>query len=166
MSNRGIYRVKNRKKYMGTTDTKYNRSMNDPKYRSSWERRVCSMCDNNANVKRWGFENVIIPYMGGDGKPHRYIVDFYIEIMSSTNELLKFLVEVKPPNDGPIINESGDFVFTNAPKPPKRKTPKAVRNFMYKVGMYKKNMRKWNAVQQFCKKNNIMFKLMDDKIVF
>jgi hypothetical protein len=153
----GKYTVKNRSKYIGHQD---------PLFRSSWEERVCNFLDTNQKVKRWGYEILQIPYQGIDGKIHKYIVDFYVEIECTDRKIRKYAIEIKPLDQGPIVTESGEFIFSNKPQPPKKKTTKAMRNYIYKQQMYLKNMQKWSALQRFCKAHNMIFKVMDDKIVF
>ena len=65
-------------------------------YRSGLELKFFRFCDNNDNVKKWGSENVIVPYISPlDHRAHRYFVDNYIEILEG-NKLKKYLVEIKP----------------------------------------------------------------------
>ena len=157
----GIYKVVNREKYLGTTSSTTNNnrtfthSMNDPVYRSSWEQRLMAMLDNNANIIRWGFENIIIPYMNFDGKQHRYIMDFYCEIFQGKDKpIKKLLIEVKP------------LQQTQPPKKPKINNRKAMNRFMYESKTYVTNQNKWKATKQFCKKNNMEFKIMTEKDLF
>ena len=64
---RGIYRPKNKHKYIGRST---------PNYRSSWELHFFQWCDRNPNVLEWAAEAVVIPYISPvDSKVHRYFVD-------------------------------------------------------------------------------------------
>jgi len=157
----GIYNVVNRDKYLGTTSSIENNNrtftltMNDPIYRSSWEQRLMAMLDKNANVLRWGFENVIVPYINYDGKQHRYIMDFYCEIFQGKDTpTKKMLIEVKP------------FQQTQKPIRPKNNNRKAMNRFMYESKTYITNQNKWKATKLFCKKNNMEFKVMTEKDLF
>ena len=66
-------------------------------YRSLWERKFMTFCDNNSSVIEWGSEEVVIPYRSPlDGKVHRYYVDFYIKVRTTKNEIKEYLIEIKP----------------------------------------------------------------------
>ena len=83
----GIYKPINRDKYKG---------IKNPMYRSSWELKFFSWCDNNPNVLEWTSENTIIPYISPfDSKVHRYYVDNAVVIREG-GEISKYLVEIKP----------------------------------------------------------------------
>ena len=50
-------------------------------YRSGLELKFFRFCDNNANVLKWGSENVVVPYISPlDHRTHRYFVDNYVVI--------------------------------------------------------------------------------------
>lgn len=141
----GVYTVKNTEKYIGNKM---------PKFRSSWESRLCYYMDNNDNVLRWGYENVIIPYrFSVDGKIHKYIIDFYAEIKDKNGDIKKYLIEVKPLSQ------------TKPPRKPKNKNKKAVKRYLYEQNQYIKNTDKWTTVQNFCKNNNLEFKILTEKTI-
>lgn len=85
----GYYKVNNVEKYAG-----------DPRvviYRSSWERKFMIMCDLNPQIIRWGSEPVEIRYLSPiDNKMHTYNVDFFIEVLDNDQQIMRYLVEVKP----------------------------------------------------------------------
>nr|MBC8550779.1 head completion protein [Candidatus Brocadiales bacterium] len=75
MAYKGKYKPKNVNKYIGDP-TKVT-------YRSLWERRFMTYCDNNSSILSWGSEEVVVPYKSPiDGRWHRYFVDFIIETMN------------------------------------------------------------------------------------
>lgn len=142
----GVYKILNKNKYLGETE---------PKVRSSWEKRVCNFCDNNVSVKRWGFEIINIPYLSSiDMKQHKYITDFYCEILNKQGKLIKYILEVKPSKQ------------TIMPKIPKNKTKKAMKNYMYETEIYVKNQDKWKYATAFCKSRGLEFKIITEKHIF
>ena len=50
----GRYQVKNKSKYKGNSSSVV--------YRSLWEKAAFGWCDNNAKVKGWSSEEVVVPY--------------------------------------------------------------------------------------------------------
>lgn len=155
----GIYKVQNREKYLGTRDKSFSLTMQDPFYRSSWEQRLMYKFDTDPNILKWGYENIIIPYMNYDFKrkemrQHRYLMDFYIEYIGKDSTIKKMLIEVKPRKD------------ESAPIKPKIKNQKAMRRYMYEASTYIKNQNKWKSARQFCKSNNMEFKIMSEKDIF
>ncbi len=151
----GTYEVKNTSKYLGTKP---------PFFRSSWERRFMYWCDHNPNVLKWSSEAIKIPYViseGGYCKTHNYIPDFYMEVKNTKGEIKKFIVEVKPYDQGPIDQHDGKGVYV--PKPPKNKNQKALKRFYFEQKTYKKNALKWNAAKLFCQTHNIEFMIITKK---
>jgi hypothetical protein len=130
MAYRGKYTPKNKSKYVG--------DWSKITYRSLWERNLMRWCDDNPDVKQWGSEEVVIPYVcATDGKKHRYYIDFAI-IFKNGN---KYLVEVKPDKE------------TKPPKPPKRKT----KRFLSEQLTFAKNQSKWKAANEFALDNGWKF---------
>lgn len=144
----GNYLVQNSIKYIGDLT---------PFYRSSWEQRFMFWCDMNPNVLKWSSEPLKIPYVmneNGNYKKHNYIPDFYIEILNKMGEIKKYIVEIKPFNQGPIKNSSGEVYI---PKPPKNKNQKAMKRYYTEIKTYEKNARKWAAAKLFCEANGLEF---------
>jgi hypothetical protein len=69
----GLFKPKNPRKYKG-----------DPTeimYRSSWERRFMNYCDLKDSITEWSSETTVVPYVfQGDGRKHRYFIDFRITV--------------------------------------------------------------------------------------
>ena len=64
--------------------------------RSLWERNVCKFCDDNHSIKKWTFEEIVIPYFSPiDQKMHNYFPDFLIEF-ENNGSTKTWMVEVKP----------------------------------------------------------------------
>jgi len=156
---KGEYLVENTNKYIGTK--------NPLTFRSSWESRVCNYLDLTPRVIRWAYESVCVPYFNPlDNKNHRYFVDFYLELSDMDNKLKKYLVEVKPFKQGPIINSDGTFDFSNKPKPPKNKTKKSMTNFMNSATTYATNTYKWKSAIEFSRKNGWIFRVVTENEIF
>lgn len=136
----GVYKPVNNK-YTGKSH---------PKYRSSWELKFFRWCDLNQNVVSWNSENVIIPYRIGNGKPRRYIVDNTV-VMKQKGRLIKYLIEIKP------------YVQTQPPKPHGNKKRSTL---IYEQYTYAKNKSKWQAAQQWCKKQGYEFLIITERELF
>lgn len=66
-------------------------------YRSSWEKKFMSLCDNSPVVVNWSSEPVAINYFSPiDQKMHKYFVDFFCSIKTNEGEVKKYLIEIKP----------------------------------------------------------------------
>jgi len=137
---KGKYRVKLPEKYRG--------DINNIIYRSLWELRFMKWCDENPSILEWGSETVIIPYISPvDRKVHRYFVDFFIKVRNKSNEIQKYLIEIKPER------------FTKPPEIPKKKTKK----FIDEVFQYGINDAKWKAAFEYCQDRGIKFMILTEK---
>ncbi len=140
MAYKGRYTPKNPKKYRGD----YHNII----YRSLWERKFMVYCDNSDNILEWGSEEVIIPYLSPwDGKIHRYFPDFYIKVKQATGNIKKFIIEVKPKKQ------------TRPPKPVTRKTKK----WLNEIKTYSINDAKWKHAKEWCKDNDMEFKILTEE---
>ena len=140
MAYRGKYYPSHPKKYKG-----------DPTniiYRSLWERKFMVYCDTNDKVLEWGSEEIIIPYISPwDSKVHRYFPDFYIKVKQSSGDLKKFIIEVKPKKQ------------TRPPKPVVRKT----KRWINEVRTFGINEAKWKHAKEWCKDNDMEFKILTEE---
>ena len=136
----GPYHPVNREKYVG--------NINKIVFRSSLELRFMRWCDLSEKVRRWGSEEIIIPYFSpADNQVHRYFVDFFVEVRLPDGKTKKFLVEVKPDK------------YTKPPVPKKRKTPR----YLSEVVQWGVNNAKWDAARLFAKKMGAEFLLITEK---
>ena len=139
MSYKGRYKPQNPQKYMG-----------DPHniiYRSLWERKFMVYCDTSVNIIEWGSEEIIIPYLSPwDGRLHRYFPDFYIKVRQADGSLKKMIIEVKPKKQ------------CSPPKEPKRKT----RRYLGEVKTWGINEAKWEYATEWCNKNGMEFKILNE----
>ena len=116
-------------------------------YRSLWERKFMTFCDRNPSVIEWGSEEVVIPYRSPiDGRVHRYYVDFYIKVRTKSNEIKKYLVEIKPKKQ-------------TTPPPPTKKQTKLYKD---KVLTFLKNQAKWEAAKEYAKDRGWEFKIITE----
>jgi hypothetical protein len=133
----GYYNPKYPHKYMGPGPIIY---------RSSWERKFCHWCDHNAQVINWISEPFSIKYFNIlDKKFHNYYPDFYVK-MDKEGIIEEYVVEIKPKAQ------------LQKPKPPKRKTAKAMENFKYGYETYVRNLCKTEALNKAAAQRN--FKVM------
>ena len=140
MAYKGRYNPVNPKKYKGNSQNII--------YRSLWERKFMVYCDTNDKVLEWGSEEIIIPYISPwDGKVHRYFPDFYIKVKQSSGDLKKFIIEVKPKKQ------------TRPPKPVVRKT----KRWINEVRTFGINEAKWKHAKEWCKDNDMEFKILTEE---
>lgn len=139
---KGLYRPKNRNKYVG---------QKHPEYRSSWELHFFQWCDRNPNVLEWAAEAVVIPYTSPvDKKVHRYFVD-NILILKEGNKNVKYLVEIKP------------FKQTMPPIFSRRKKKETL---LHEQVTYEVNKSKWDAANDWANKNGYKFIILTEKELF
>lgn len=136
----GKYKPKNPSKYVGDPT--------DIIYRSSWELKFMNWCDSNTAVVKWASETTVIPYIcPTDNRPHRYFVDFKIQVRNKMDELKTYLVEIKPD------------IQTRPPAPPKRKT----KRYITEVMTWGKNEAKWRAAREYCKDRGYEFVILTEE---
>lgn len=117
-------------------------------YRSSYELRFMKWCDTNDSILKWNSEEIVVPYISPvDNRPHRYFVDFTIQVKTKGGEVKTYLIEVKP------------FKFTQEPQPPKRRT----KQFLQEVMQWGVNQAKWHAAKQFAKSRGWEFMLITER---
>lgn len=130
-------------------------------YRSSWEKKVCYFCDLTEEVLEWGSEILEIPYYSTlDNKQHVYVTDFIFMIKDKDNVVSKYVIEVKPKSQTPELNEMGQIKY---PDPPKKKTQKALAKWQEYCNVLKRNEEKWSAARSWCRKNNYIFKVLNEQ---
>ena len=140
MAYSGVYKPVNPSKYRGNPTRII--------YRSLWERKFMTFCDNNPNIMEWGSEEVIIPYRcPTDGRVHRYYPDFYIKVKSKSGLTSKHIIEVKPKKQTKKPTDK-----------PKRKTAAWKREVM----TYMKNTAKWRAAENFCEDRQMKFMILTE----
>lgn len=139
----GYYKLINTSKYLGDP--------NNVKFRSSWEYAFCSYLDNNEKVMKWACEQPVITYQDLNGKTHRYYIDFYYQIKTNDDNLMKtVIVEIKPKHE------------LYPPTRPKNETSKALENYQYSVKMHIINKLKWSAASDYAKKRGMEFVIITE----
>lgn len=138
MSYKGIYKPTNPYKYVG--------DHTNIVYRSLWERKFMTFCDNNSGVIKWCSEEIAIPYLSPvDGKYHRYYVDFLVEFKTQKGQEI-FLIEIKPKRQ------------CKEPKKGKRTT----KSYLKEVQTWKVNNSKWAHAKKFAEQNKWNFKILTE----
>lgn len=134
----GIYKPVNSKKYVGVAS---------PKYRSSYELKFFTWCDNNPNVLKWGSETISIPYMSPiDKRIHHYFPDNIVQIKEG-EKITNYIIEIKPSKQ--II-------------PPEQSKRKSQKRMLFEQVQYAINSAKWIAAKQWCEKTGFKFLLITE----
>lgn len=133
----GYYTPKNPKKYVGNLQFLI--------YRSSWEKDFMMTCDLNPAILEWVCEPFAIPYKSPiDGKMKNYFPDFLISYIDASGNKKVQMIEIKPFKQCSI----------QYAKSKKDKIAAAV------------NTAKWAYAREYCKRNNIEFKILTEKDMY
>lgn len=133
----GKYQVINADKYVG------NRQ---PTYRSSWEWSFMKFCDTDPRILKWASESIKIPYRDPfTGKGTIYVPDFFIQYVDNKGKMQAEIIEVKPQNQT-ILEKVG-------------------KNRNNQI-QYAKNVVKWRAAQEFCSKQGLKFRVLNEQDLF
>ena len=133
----GTYQVINPEKYIGDKL---------PYCRSSWEFRFAQFCDENENITRWASESIKIPYQNPyTGKYSNYIPDFLVEYTDANGAKHVELIEIKPSTQTTMEGAG-----------------KSVNNQQMVV----LNAAKWTAAQEWCKRQGIKFRIVNEEHIF
>lgn len=139
----GEFKPKNVEKYSGTIPILF---------RSEWELKFMQFLDLSTGCIKWSSESVVIKYISPiDSKEHRYFVDFYAEFKQKDGNIGKHLIEIKPKK------------FMSKPIMTKRKNPKT---FQEEMQIYLVNRAKWDAAENYCRRNGIKFSVMCEEDIF
>ena len=131
-----FYHPTNPDKYVGPTA---------PRYRSSWELTMMRLLDNHPNVSSWASEPIKIPYINPlTKKSSIYIPDFLMVYADKSGKVHQEIVEVKPAKET-LLSEA------------KTKGDKL---------RYALNMAKWKAAANYCKKNGLRFRVINESQLF
>ena len=147
-SKKGIYQLEHPEKYKGPL------TENGVLYRSTWEQRVYYYMDHNKNIIEWGAESIVIPYLFKlDGQIHKYYPDIVCKV-NTKDGIKTYIIEIKPEKQ------------TMEPKKPKNRSLSVKKKYEESLYTYAKNTSKWEAAEEFCKKNNYVFKIITEKQIF
>ena len=137
----GRFHPQNPKKYQG--------DVKNIIYRSSWELKFMKWCDTNDSILEYSSEEFFIPYFDPTTKKvRRYFPDFCVKYISSSGEIKKAVVEIKP------LRETKEPVVT------KNKRKKTLLN---ETLTYAKNQAKWKAADEWCKDHMMEFKIITER---
>lgn len=116
-------------------------------YRSSLEKKFCLYCERNPTIISWSSESFVIRYFSPfDNKYHNYFPDYLLTL--STGEI--FIVEIKPKSQ--LIK----------PNPPKKKTPKALKNYKWAFETWTINMCKKLAAESYAAERGWKYMLVTE----
>jgi hypothetical protein len=134
----GLFKPKNRQKYIGKED---------PVYRSGWELKFFRWADDNPNVVEWASEAIIIPYVSPiDRKVHRYYTDGVVAIKEG-NIIKKYIIEIKPRSQT-VLPVKGR---------------KRMSTMIYETARFAQNQAKWDAAKKWCEKYGYSFLILTEK---
>jgi hypothetical protein len=134
-------------KFIPRNPEKYKGDPNGIIFRSGLELSYFNFFDTRKNVVAWASEEFFVPYIGPDGKRHRYFVDVYLEVKGADGTIRKFIAEIKPHSE------------TREPRPQKRNTQAHKRRW----ATYMVNRCKWDAAEKFAEKNGLEFVYLTEK---
>lgn len=133
----GKFAINNPEKYVGNKM---------PTYRSSWEWAFMRFCDTNPSITKWASEAIQIPYKDPfTGRPTVYIPDFFIQYVDKNSKVHVELIEVKPRNQTVL-----------------EKVGKNRNNQL----QWAKNQYKWRAAYEWCAKQGIKFRILNEQDLF
>ena len=129
----GQFQIQNPGKYVG-------KGM--PKYRSSWEFAVMSMCDNNPSIVQWASEAIHVNYRNPfTGKNTIYVPDFFVMFVDAGGQTHGEVWEIKPSKET-SLEEAG-------------RSPRAQAAAIL-------NMAKWEAARAYCAAQNLKFRIITE----
>ncbi|MFA5025073.1 MAG: TnsA endonuclease N-terminal domain-containing protein [Candidatus Shapirobacteria bacterium] len=115
--------------------------------RSSWERKFCEYCDKTSSIILWSSESIRILYYDVVKKKSRsYYPDFMVRIKTKDGNINNYIIEIKPEKECKV---------------PARK--KNDSYYLKEWVTYTRNLAKWKAADEYCKKNGIEFKILTEK---
>jgi hypothetical protein len=143
----GYFTPKNPEKYEG-----------DPSaiiYRSSWELKFLTYCDNHESIIKYAAEKVGVPYINPIlKKESTYWIDCWMLTKSPDGTLTRWLIEIKPNK------------YLTPPEAPNRLTEKATLNYAHHAKAYIINNAKFTAAKAYAAKNNMRFGIITENFLF
>lgn len=122
-------------------------------YRSLWERKFMTFCDDTPSVIEWSSEEIVVPYISPiDGRRHRYFVDFWVKVKAKDDTVKEYLIEVKPKAQ------------TKKPEPPKSK--RVSKSKITEIRNWMVNTAKWAAAREVCENKGWEFKILTEDNLF
>lgn len=138
-------------KFIPKNKSKYRGNHENITCRSLWERKFCKYLDENKNIVAWASEPIKIPYLSPvDNQVHNYIPDFLVEKRSPDGTVETLMIEIKPEKQ------------TKMPE----KGKKSKKTLISESLTYAINTEKWKSAEIFCKKHNMLFKIITERDLF
>ncbi len=146
----GYFKPKNIEKYVG--------DLTKIVYRSGWEFKFMMFCDTNPKVLSWSSEPFRIPYISpvdkdkfGNKKRRNYIVDFWMKVETTNNEIKNYLIEIKPGCNliKPVLKGN----ITN----------KRLDSYNKALSTYLTNQAKFEAAQKYCETKKWLFAVVTEE---
>lgn len=143
----GRFEPRNPEKYIGDTHNII--------YRSSWEYRFCTYCDNNPSIIKWSSEPTSIEYYNPlDKKMHQYNVDFYLKTQKEDGSQEEWIVEIKPES------QTKKPIFEGVMTLPK------LKSYNRNMQIWITNQAKFKAAKVWAEKRNFRFGVIDENFLF
>lgn len=140
-------------KYTPRHPEKYKGDPNLCIFRSLWERKFMTFCDDTPSVIEWSSEEIVVPYISPlDGRRHRYFVDFWVKVKAKDDTVKEYLIEVKPKKQ------------TKQPEPPK--TKRVSKSKITEIRNWMVNSAKWAAARRVCEDKGWEFKILTEDNLF
>lgn len=140
-------------KYTPRHPEKYKGDPNLCIFRSLWERKFMTFCDDTPSVIAWSSEEIVVPYISPiDGRKHRYFVDFWVKVKAKDDTVREYLIEVKPKAQ------------TKQPEPPKSK--RISKSKITEMRNWMVNNAKWAAAKRVCEDRGWEFKILTEDNLF
>lgn len=132
----GTFVPRNPKKYVGK---------GNPRYRSGWEFSFFQFCDNNDAVLEWASEAIAIKYRHPiTGKITNYVPDVFMRYRTKNNKVCTEIIEIKPRKQSLIEGRMTE------------------RDRMI-VAI---NHAKWQAARAWCAQAGIVFRVLNEDVMF
>lgn len=136
----GVFVPKHPEKYIGDVTKIY--------FRSSWEKTTFEFLDNNVMVRRWGSEEIKIPYLDTvSNKMRTYFPDIWVEYVTKYGEVVTEIWEIKPKNQ------------TRTPNP-------RHKHYLTESLTFETNKCKWAAAQAFCDSQGWKFRIVTETSIY
>lgn len=147
----GIYTPKNKNKFIMTESSLGGINII---YRSSWEQKFLVWADLHPAILKISSEPFHINYQCVDGKTRRYFPDFLIQVKTDSGKE-NHLIEVKPYSEVKDVYQGVKMTGNMKESTFIRRTKTAM-----------KNGAKWKYAAEFCRINEMKFKIITEKELF
>jgi hypothetical protein len=141
---------------------KYHPSARPPMFKSGWEATVFHAMDVNPFILEWGYEPFPIYYTHPIYMNYTvYYPDIYCHIQMDSGVQHKMLIEIKPAKYCVMPKKPKDLVV-NATSQQRERHKKSMIRYQNDTKDYMVNMAKWNAAENWCRRNNFIWKILNE----